>query len=71
MACSQIIQLSQAKVATSTIVNYIQNSGSIYGLNAPDRLFEAAGRFRCRHHHHAEPAPAVTQSGPGRAAAPA
>jgi hypothetical protein len=31
---NQIIQLSQAKVADATIINYIQNSGSSYGLDA-------------------------------------
>jgi hypothetical protein len=31
---SQIIQLSQANVGEDTIVNYIQNSGSSYGLDA-------------------------------------
>jgi hypothetical protein len=31
---SQIIQLSQAKVGDDTIVNYIRNSGSSYGLDA-------------------------------------
>ena len=31
---SQIIQLSQANVSEGTIVNYIQNSGSSYGLDA-------------------------------------
>jgi hypothetical protein len=30
----QIIQLSQAKVSEATIVNFIQNSGSSYGLDA-------------------------------------
>ena len=31
---SQIIQLSQAKVSDDTIVNYIRNSGSSYGMDA-------------------------------------
>jgi hypothetical protein len=31
---SQIVQLSQAKVNDDTIVNYIRNSGSSYGLDA-------------------------------------
>jgi len=31
---SQIVQLSQANVSEGTIVNYIQNSGSSYGLDA-------------------------------------
>ena len=31
---SQIIQLSQAKVSEDTIVNYIRNSGSSYGMDA-------------------------------------
>jgi len=31
---SEIIQLSQANVSEDTIVNYIQNSGSSYGLDA-------------------------------------
>ena len=31
---SQIIQLSQANVSEDTIVNYIRNSGSSYGLDA-------------------------------------
>src|ERR1700690_1048719 len=31
---SQIIQLSKAKVSDDTIVNYIRNSGSSYGMDA-------------------------------------
>jgi hypothetical protein len=33
-AAAQVLQLAQAKVGDDTIVAYIQNSGTIYGLNA-------------------------------------
>jgi uncharacterized membrane protein YgcG len=36
---SQIIQLSKAKVSDNTIVNYIQNSGSSYGLDASQIVY--------------------------------
>ena len=36
---SQIIQLSQANVSEGTIVNYIQNSGSSYGLDASQIVY--------------------------------
>jgi hypothetical protein len=36
---NQIIQLSRAKVADDTIVNYIQNSGSCYGLDADQVVY--------------------------------
>ena len=35
----QILQLSQAKIGDSTIVAYIQNSGTIYSLNASEIVF--------------------------------
>jgi hypothetical protein len=36
---SQIIQLSKAKVSNDTIVNYIRNSGSSYGLEASQIVY--------------------------------
>ena len=36
---SQIIQLSKAKVSDDTIVNYIRNSGSSYGLDASQIVY--------------------------------
>jgi hypothetical protein len=36
---SQIIQLSKAKVSDDTIVNYIRNSGSSYGLEASQIVY--------------------------------
>lgn len=36
---SQIIQLSQANVSEGTIINYIQNSGSSYGLDADQIVY--------------------------------
>ena len=36
---SQIIQLSQAKVSENTIVNYIQNSGTIFALKADEIVY--------------------------------
>jgi len=36
---SQIIQLSQAKVSENTIVNYIRNSGSSYGMDASQIVY--------------------------------
>ena len=35
----QVLQLSQAKVGDSTIVAYIQNSGTIYSLNASEIIY--------------------------------
>jgi hypothetical protein len=35
----QVLQLSQAQVGDSTIVAYIQNSGTIYSLNASDIIY--------------------------------
>jgi hypothetical protein len=35
----QVLQLSQAKIGESTIVAYIQNSGTIYNLNAPEIIY--------------------------------
>ena len=35
----QVLQLSQAKIGDSTIVAYIQNSGTIYSLNAPEIVY--------------------------------
>jgi hypothetical protein len=34
-----VLQLSQAKVSDSTIVTYIQNSGTIYNLDAPQIVY--------------------------------
>ncbi|MGH7989035.1 MAG: hypothetical protein ACREDS_02420 [Limisphaerales bacterium] len=36
---SQIVQLAQAKVGDSTIIAYIQNSGSSYGLDANQIIY--------------------------------
>ena len=36
---SQIIQLSKAKVSDGTIVNYIRNSGSSYGMDASQIVY--------------------------------
>jgi hypothetical protein len=36
---SQIIQLSKAKVGDDTIVNYIRNSGSSYGMDASQIVY--------------------------------
>ena len=36
---SQIIQLSKAKVSEDTIVNYIRNSGSCYGMDASQIVY--------------------------------
>jgi uncharacterized membrane protein YgcG len=36
---SQIVQLSQAKVSDDTIVNYIRNSGSSYGMDASQIIY--------------------------------
>jgi hypothetical protein len=35
----QVLQLSQAKIGDSTIVAYIQNSGTIYSLNASEIVY--------------------------------
>src|SRR5690348_14262424 len=35
----EVLQLSQAKVGDSVIVNYIQNSGNNYGLNAAQIIY--------------------------------
>ncbi len=35
----QVLQLSQAKIGDSTIVAYIQNTGTIYSLNAPEIVY--------------------------------
>jgi hypothetical protein len=35
----QILQLSQAKISDSTIITYIQNSSTIYGLNASQIVY--------------------------------
>jgi hypothetical protein len=35
----QVLQLSQAKIGESTIVAYIQNSGTIYSLNASEIIY--------------------------------
>jgi hypothetical protein len=36
---SEVLQLSQAKVADSVIVSYVQNSGNNYGLNAAQIIY--------------------------------
>jgi hypothetical protein len=36
---SQVLQLSQAKVSDGVIVQYIQNSGTIYALSAPEIVY--------------------------------
>jgi len=36
---SQILQLSQAKVSDGVIVQYVQNSGTIYALGAPEIVY--------------------------------
>ena len=36
---SQIIELSKAKVSEDTIVNYIRNSGSSYGMDASQIVY--------------------------------
>ena len=36
---SEVVQLSQAKVGDSTIINYIHNSGSSYGLDANQIIY--------------------------------
>jgi hypothetical protein len=38
-AASQVLQLAQAKVSDSTIVAYIQNSGTIYALDASQIVY--------------------------------
>jgi hypothetical protein len=38
-AMSQVLQLTQAKIGDSTIIAYIQNSGTIYGLNASQIVY--------------------------------
>ena len=35
----QVLQLSQAQVGDSTIIAYVQNSGTIYSLNAPEIVY--------------------------------
>jgi hypothetical protein len=35
----QVLQLSQAQVGDSTIIAYVQNSGTIYSLNAPEIIY--------------------------------
>lgn len=36
---SEVLQLSQAKISDSTIITYVQNSGTIYGLNASQIVY--------------------------------
>ena len=38
-AMTQVLQLSQAKISDGTIITYIQNSGTIYGLNASQIVY--------------------------------
>jgi hypothetical protein len=38
-AASEVLQLSQAKISDGTIITYIQNSGTIYGLNASQVVY--------------------------------
>src|SRR5215469_15628111 len=35
----QILQLTQAKISDSTIITYIQNSGTVYGLDASQIVY--------------------------------
>jgi len=36
---AQVLQLSQAKISDSTIVAFVQNSGTVYGLNADQIVY--------------------------------
>ncbi|HEX3623986.1 MAG TPA: hypothetical protein VH280_01025 [Verrucomicrobiae bacterium] len=36
---SQVLQLSQAKISDGTIISYIQNSGTVYGLDASQIVY--------------------------------
>jgi hypothetical protein len=38
-ATSQVLQLTQAKVSDSTIIAYVQNSSTMYGLNADQIIY--------------------------------
>jgi hypothetical protein len=38
-AASQVLQLAQAKISDSTIITYVQNSGSVYGLDASQIVY--------------------------------
>jgi hypothetical protein len=38
-ATAQVLQLSQAKVSDSTIITFVQNSGSMYGLDASQIVY--------------------------------
>lgn len=38
-AMQQVLQLSQAKIGDSTIIAYVQNSGTVYGLDAPQIVY--------------------------------
>jgi hypothetical protein len=39
VAMSQVLQLTQAKIGDSTVIAYVQNSGTIYGLNAAQIVY--------------------------------
>jgi hypothetical protein len=38
-AASQVLQLSQAKISDGTIITFVQNSGSMYGLDASQIVY--------------------------------
>jgi uncharacterized membrane protein YgcG len=38
-AMSQVLQLAQAKISDSTIIAYVQNSGTVYGMNASQIVY--------------------------------
>jgi hypothetical protein len=38
-AASQVLQLSQAKISDGTIITYVQNSGTVYGLDASQIVY--------------------------------
>ncbi|HEV2319981.1 MAG TPA: hypothetical protein VGV18_09535, partial [Verrucomicrobiae bacterium] len=38
-ADAQVLQLTQAKISDGTIITYIQNSGTVYGLNASQIVY--------------------------------
>ncbi len=35
----QVLQLAQAKISDTTIITYVQNSGTVYGLDAPQIVY--------------------------------
>ena len=38
-AMSQVLQLAQAKISDSTIIAYVQNSGTVFGMNASQIVY--------------------------------